>query len=242
LLPESCDAVERIAAALQGTGAEGHELELSENVAATERGIAVNGRIVSGESYVHDTLSIEGHDVAWRRHVLSFFQGNRYLIGDLVTHVVAQIDRGTRVVDLYAGGGLFTLPAAVVAGSHVTAVEGDRSAAADLAWNAKQIGAGAIDAVHQSVESFVSNASLRGNSRAEVVIVDPPRTGMSKEGLAGAIALGAARLVYVSCDVATLARDAKGFVGAGYKLSGVDAFDMFPNTPHVETVAVFVRP
>ena len=73
-----------------------------------------------------DTLSVDGHDIALRRHVLAFFQGNRFLLRDLVTHVVAQIDPGTDVIDLYAGAGLFSIAAAVVRGAHVTAVEGDR--------------------------------------------------------------------------------------------------------------------
>ena len=62
---------------------------------------------------------------------------------------------------------------------------------------------------------------------------------MSKEALDGAIDVRAPRIVYVSCDVATLARDARRLVDAGYVLERADAFDLFPNTPHVETVAVF---
>jgi 23S rRNA (uracil1939-C5)-methyltransferase len=62
---------------------------------------------------------------------------------------------------------------------------------------------------------------------------------MSREALDGAIGLAAARLVYVSCDVATLARDARRLIEAGYAIHNVEAFDLFPNTPHVETVVVF---
>jgi 23S rRNA (uracil1939-C5)-methyltransferase len=71
------------------------------------------------------------------------------------------------------------------------------------------------------------------------VIVDPPRTGMSRDALDGLLRLQAARIVYVSCDVATLARDARKIVDGGYTVERIDAFDMFPNTPHVETVVVF---
>ena len=73
----------------------------------------------------------------------------------------------------------------------------------------------------------------------ETVIVDPPRTGMSPEALGGVLRVKAPRLIYVSCDVATLARDARKIVDAGYAIERADAFDMFPNTPHVETVVVF---
>ena len=64
---------------------------------------------------------------------------------------------------------------------------------------------------------------------------------MSPEALAGTLQLHAARLIYVSCDVATLARDARRIVDAGYVIDRADAFDLFPNTPHVETVVVFQR-
>ena len=73
------------------------------------------------------------------------------------------------------------------------------------------------------------------------VIADPPRTGISREALAGVVRLGPGRIVYVSCDIATLARDARRLVDAGYTIVKIDAFDMFPNTPHVETVAVLDR-
>jgi 23S rRNA (uracil1939-C5)-methyltransferase len=71
------------------------------------------------------------------------------------------------------------------------------------------------------------------------VIVDPPRTGMSRDALEGTLRLRASRLVYVSCDVATLARDARRIVDAGYAIDGMQAFDLFPNTPHVEAITVF---
>ncbi len=74
------------------------------------------------------------------------------------------------------------------------------------------------------------------------VIVDPPRTGLSKEALARRRSSSARpRLVYVSCDVATLARDARVLVDAGYRIASARAFDLFPNTAHVETVIAFAR-
>ena len=73
------------------------------------------------------------------------------------------------------------------------------------------------------------------------VIVDPPRTGMSKEATAGVIGMGAPRLVYISCDIATLARDARHLIDAGYRIENIRGFDLFPNTAHVETVIAFAR-
>jgi 23S rRNA (uracil1939-C5)-methyltransferase len=92
------------------------------------------------------------------------------------------------------------------------------------------------------VEAFVSSSTDGGLPRdGSTIIVDPPRTGMSREAVEGIGRLRASRLVYVSCDVATLARDARRLVDAGYRIARADAFDLFPNTPHVETVVVLDR-
>ena len=93
----------------------------------------------------------------------------------------------------------------------------------------------AVEALHQPVEAFTEQTSVR----PDTLIVDPPRTGMSKAALSGAINLRARRIIYVSCDVATLARDARRLVDAEYALRRIDAFDLFPNTPHVESVVEF---
>jgi 23S rRNA (uracil1939-C5)-methyltransferase len=277
LLPASIDALDRLMAATRAQGIEGiHEIELAENLDGSDRAVALDmsaaadtraldGLVataglsglatpfgVHGRVHVVDRLDLgEGRTVELRRHVLAFFQSNRHLLAPLVTHVVGQVPEESDVLDLYAGVGLFSIAAAVARGARVTAVEGDRVAAADLEVNAAA--AGSVVPVHQSVEEFLGPAKagrhgtgddlVRGvrlqADRARTVIVDPPRTGMSREALDGALARRPSRLIYVSCDVATLARDARRVVDAGYGLTGADAFDMFPNTPHVETVVVF---
>jgi 23S rRNA (uracil1939-C5)-methyltransferase len=210
-----------------------------------------SGEVLAGDPYVADTFEVGGHHITLRRHVLSFFQGNRYLLRDLVAYVMQPIEDHAEVIDLYAGVGLFSIAAAVVRGATVTAVEGDRWAAADLALNATGLGI-PVEAVHRPVEEFVrtnwkvSSEASRGRPRRParggpaVLIVDPPRTGMSKEALEGSIRLRPRTIVYVSCDVATLARDARRLLDAGYSLHQIAGFDLFPNTPHVETVAVFL--
>jgi 23S rRNA (uracil1939-C5)-methyltransferase len=192
--------------------------------------------ILAGDPYVTDVLSLDGHEVRLRRHVQAFFQGNRFLLQDLIAHVMGHIDTGDDVVDLYAGAGAFSLSAAMVRGARVVAVEGDRFAAADLAANVAAT-SGAVEAVHQSVEAFAA----RHRAAPGVLIVDPPRTGMSNEALAGALRMKSGKVVYVSCDVATLARDSRRFIEAGYEIQAIRAFDLFPNTPHVETVVVLSR-
>ena len=165
------------------------------------------------------------------RHVRSFFQGNRFLIQPLVEHVMSLIEAGP-TLDLYAGVGLFSVPAAIAARGSITAVEGDRSSAGDLKRNA----AGKDVLVHEdAVERFVS----RSQPKFASIVVDPPRTGLSKEAMAGIVKMRAGRVVYVSCDIATLARDARVMLDAGYRIVSMRAFDLFPNTAHVETVIAF---
>jgi len=192
---------------------------------------------IAGDPRVTDTIEVAGTHVRLRRHVLTFFQGNRYLIGDLVAHVIGLVEEGGTVVDLYAGAGLWAVGAALARGARVTAVEGDRLGAFDLEANAASAN-GVVVAVHQSVENFTRTARIR----PDTLILDPPRTGLSREARDGVAALGARTIIYVSCDVATLARDSRHLVDAGYVIRRVDGFDLFPNTPHVETVVEMKKP
>ena len=133
-----------------------------------------------GSPHVGDTLAIGEKRLTLRRHVQAFFQGNRYLLRDLVAHVAGLLPEGGAVLDLYAGVGLFSLAAAGARGASVVAVEGDFFAAADLQANAAAFG-GAITTVRASVESI--GPGLAGANRTfDAVIVDPPRTGMSTRG------------------------------------------------------------
>ncbi|MEK6631419.1 MAG: hypothetical protein AABY89_11865, partial [Acidobacteriota bacterium] len=111
------------------------------------------------------------------------------------------------------------------------------ASAADLRVNAQPYGA-AITVLEMAVERFVEQ---RAPSGTFTLVLDPPRSGMSKPALAGALRLAAARIVFVSCDVATFARDVARLVAAGYSLESVTGFDLFPTTAHVEMVAVLSR-
>ena len=263
LLPATCDSIDRVVGALRSLDATGaYEIEVSENIDASQRvvhldatasadrrrlstlrlvegvsGVTTATTLLDGDPYITDILTIENQSVALRRHVLAFFQGNRYLLRDLIAHVVAPIEQGGSVVDLYAGVGAFAIAAAVARGARVIAVEGDRAAASDLVQNTAATG-GAVEALHQDVETFTGR-SQSAPVTPDVLILDPPRTGLSKAALEGAIRLRARQIIYVSCDVATLARDSRKLLDAGYAIQAVDAFDLFPNTPHVETVVRF---
>ena len=169
-----------------------------------------------------------------QRHAASFFQANRYLLPELVGHVLDAVPAAGEVLDLYAGVGLFSVSLAHSGRERITAVEGDKMGARDLAANAAGCGA-SIRVVAGSVEEFLT----RRRAPADTIVVDPPRTGMSRTAMEAIVARRAGRVVYVSCDPPTLARDARRLLDGGYRLESLRAFDLFPNTPHVETVALF---
>jgi 23S rRNA (uracil1939-C5)-methyltransferase len=143
------------------------------------------------------------------------------------------------VIDLYAGVGLFGLSLAAAGWDAVTAVEGDPVAGADLARNAQPFG-GRVSAIRRSVESYVAAVKTL-DVKGATLVVDPPRTGISKDAITHLVRMQPSRIVYISCDVATLARDTRLLLDAGYAVGHLSAIDLFPNTAHVETLAVLTR-
>ncbi|MGI8672450.1 MAG: class I SAM-dependent RNA methyltransferase [Luteitalea sp.] len=183
------------------------------------------------------SLGVPG-DAGLMRHVAAFFQGNRVLLPSLVRHVVDASDLTRPVVDLYAGVGLFGIAIAASADTPVVCVEGDTVGAEDLATNAAPFH-GRVRAVRGEVETFARQEA--GAFAAASVVVDPPRAGLHPTVIAALAAHPPARLVYVSCDPATLARDLQRLVAAGMTLTSLTLFDLFPMTAHVETVAVLLQ-
>ncbi len=171
-----------------------------------------------------------------RRQAQSFFQANRYLLPPLVCAVLDAAPHGGHLADLYAGVGLFSIALASAGHADITAVEGDRSSAGDLRQNARAFGS-RVHAKTVSVEDYLSKAK----DAIDAALVDPPRTGVSKDAMEGLLRKAPRLIVYVSCDPPTLARDARRLLDAGYAIESIRAFDLFPNTAHVEALAVFVR-
>lgn len=196
---------------------------------------------IAGNPVVTDSIQINHERSATltlSRDVRAFFQGNRFLVEALVQRVVELAGSGP-VIDLYAGVGLFGLSLAVTGSEWVTVVEGDAVAGYDLLRNAEPFGR-RVTVVHRSVETYLASARADDIMPA-TVIVDPPRTGIAKEAMAHLIRLQPARIIYVSCDVATLARDTRVLLDGGYGLGHVSGIDLFPNTAHVETLVALVR-
>jgi 23S rRNA (uracil1939-C5)-methyltransferase len=222
-------------------------IEIAENIPGDQRAVHFELqpgidptpylKLFQGPVEVTDVIQVPGGaTLTVRRDVRAFFQGNRFLLEPLVARVISLAEDGP-IVDLYAGVGLFGLSLAAAGARHVTMIEGDRISGADLKRNAEPFSE-RVRVHQQSVETFLSTP--HGGS-PPAFIVDPPRTGMSREALAGIINHEPPRIVYVSCDVATLARDARTLVDAGYEVAEVTGIDLFPNTAHVETVVLFRR-
>ena len=215
-------------------------LTLTDSSQLTGISTSVSGRavVLAGAATVSDSAAqLFGANppvdasVVWARRAASFFQGNRFLVGPLLRHVLAE-SAGDTCVDLYSGVGLFAV-ALAARGSRVIAVEGDAGSGEDLRANAAPWPS-RMRIVMAAVEDFVRQPLA---PRPDVALLDPPRSGASTPVLDALVRWRAPRVVYVSCDPPTLARDARRLVAAGYRLASVEAFDLFPNTPHVEMVA-----
>jgi 23S rRNA (uracil1939-C5)-methyltransferase len=190
--------------------------------------------VIAGDPSVLDVIPVPGEQqsasVSLRHGARSFFQSNRFLLAPLTQLVVDATHPGP-ALDLFAGTGLFGLALAAAGQETVAMVEGHPSSARDLAANAT----GAAVTVHrQSVEDYL--AAPRPGMKTW--IVDPPRTGLPDAVRAATLREHPDRVVYVSCDPATLARDVRTLVSGGYQVRSLTGLDMFPSTAHVEAVCV----
>jgi tRNA/tmRNA/rRNA uracil-C5-methylase (TrmA/RlmC/RlmD family) len=172
---------------------------------------------------------------------LSFWQSHRDAPSVLLDAVLelASVTSGDDVVDLFSGVGLFAVPLAKLVGSsgRVTAVESSAVGVRDARTNAT--GLKQLKVREWSVTARSVNDTVREGS---VVVLDPPRQGLAKGVVESLVRRRPRRLVYVSCDAATLARDLKNFLGSGFSLKQLRIFDLFPMTEHVELVALLDSP
>jgi 23S rRNA (uracil1939-C5)-methyltransferase len=164
----------------------------------------------------------------------SFFQVNTAAAEELVRVVGEYLaPAGDEVLlDAYCGVGTFALSLADKVG-HVIGIEEDGGAVADACLNAA--GLTNVELIEGSVEASLPQL----NRPIDLAVLDPPRQGCKPEALRALIELAPRRIVYVSCDPATLARDARRLAEGGYQLVEVQPVDMFPQTYHIESVALF---
>jgi 23S rRNA (uracil1939-C5)-methyltransferase len=173
-----------------------------------------------------------GH-ASYRVSADAFFQVNRHLVGELV-ELVAETDVAGVALDLYAGAGLFS-SALSRRFAQVIAVEASQISHADLVHNSPAN----VKAVRATSEQYLRSAA--GKLQADLVVVDPPRSGLGADVTRGLVESGVPRITYVSCDPATLARDLGRLLGAGYRVEQAHLVDLFPQTYHLESVFHLVR-
>jgi tRNA/tmRNA/rRNA uracil-C5-methylase (TrmA/RlmC/RlmD family) len=184
-------------------------------------------------------------DRVFRVAAAGFWQVHREAPGVLVDAVLAGVGdvEGAAVLDLYSGAGLFTAPLADAVGptGEVVSVEGDDRAVKDARRNLHDRGnvelhAGDVARVLTGRDDADSDVV-----HADVVVLDPPRTGAGRSVVGGILELRPERVVYVACDPAALARDIALFADGGYGVETLQGYDLFPMTHHLETVAVLTR-
>ena len=150
---------------------------------------------------------------------------------------------GSRVLELYSGAGLFTLPLAALVGSggEVVSLEGNEQAVRDARRTLHDQPSARLASGRVSARSVRELAGSLTGGRPDVVVLDPPRQGAGREVIEAVGALGAERIVLVACDPAALARDLGTLLRSGYALGSMSALDMFPHTHHFETIVVLER-
>ena len=189
-------------------------------------------RVLAGERAIF--FEIKGH--IFRVSPSSFFQVNTSILPDLVEHVMSilRLEAGMTFFDLYAGVGLFSAFAAQE-GARVFAVEESSSACADFEANLSEFEE--ISLYEASVEAALPAI----DATADIILVDPPRAGLSRATLDAILNHLPERLAYLSCDLGTLARDSKRLREGGYELSSIIPIDLFPQTFHIETLSSWRR-
>ncbi len=216
-------------------GAVGLLHSVSDGVGQATAGLPT--RIVRGRDWFEERVA----GVTLRLSATAFFQTNTTMTGRLYARAgeAAGLDGGQVVYDLYSGVGSIGVVLARDA-AQVVAIELAPEAALDAEGNARRNGL----ANHLSVCGDVGRAlrRLRGDiPPPDVAIVDPPRAGLSGRAVRRLLELAPPVLVYVSCQPATFADNAARLIAGGYRLEWVRPVDMFPQTPHIEAVARFVR-
>ncbi len=188
-------------------------------------------RTLIGEGIIVEELGWETYQIP----PTAFFQSNTNVAEKLSNFVVESLDLTGRenVLDLYSGVGLFSLKVSSRA-RRVIGVESSRVSVKASRANANVNRRYNVEFVEADVEEFLRLY----NKRVDAVILDPPRYGAGKEVVKELLRLSPEKIVYVSCEPSTLSRDLRSLVEKGYEVEKIVPFDMFPQTFHVETVAV----
>lgn len=205
------------------------------NVNAKKASVAVGSEehLLLGRDHIRERLG----PVTFQVSANSFFQTNTLQAERLfaIVETACELDGSETLLDLYSGTGAISLLLARRA-RRVYGIEVTAAAVADAIRNAGVNGIENCTFLAGEVRHVLPDL-IRQGVRASIVVADPPRAGFHPKALAALVALAPARIVYVSCNPSTLARDVGDLARQGYRLEWVQPVDMFPQTPHIEAVA-----
>jgi 23S rRNA (uracil1939-C5)-methyltransferase len=203
------------------------------------KGWAVKGKgelTLFNDPYLHFTISLDRNgNIKFRTSPGSFYQVNPEQNRTLIQKVLqfSDVNGDERVLDLYAGVGNFTLPLAIKAKESI-GVEENRTAVDDARFNAERNRIRNFDFIQGRVEDVLKYWKRES---PEIILLDPPRIGC-KIALNHMVTLRPKKIVYISCEPTTLSRDLRLFSEKGYSLNGLALIDMFPQSYHMEVVAL----
>jgi tRNA/tmRNA/rRNA uracil-C5-methylase (TrmA/RlmC/RlmD family) len=203
-------------------------------IALASTGAKEKARITQGPAVLHEKVLNKVLEVSQE----SFWQSHK-MAPEILTRAVLDFSnfrQGEHVLDLYGGVGLFTAAILEVVGEngHIELIESSKSATRDASRNF---------ASHSNVKVITGDVAkhLPQISRADVIVLDPPREGAGKEVVAQIARLRPRAIIYVACDPAALARDSAYLVDHSFSLVNIRAFDLFPMTHHIECVALYAQ-
>lgn len=199
--------------------------------------IEKDGKIEKLRFVGQDYLIFDIEGFKYKASIDSFFQVNKFQIKNLINTVLKHIDYD-KVADLYCGVGLFTIPAAKKC-KEAIGIEISYQAIKDANFNKKLNNLKNVKFYPSSTEKALQ---IIKDFSPDIVIIDPPRAGLTKEVINQLVNISnLKKIIYVSCDPATLARDVKLFIENGFKIKETNLIDMFPNTYHIESIIVIER-
>jgi 23S rRNA (uracil1939-C5)-methyltransferase len=214
--------------------------EQSEELKHLDAVVGDNGVSVAPEFLEYQTreVSVTVAAETYSFNARAFFQINQGLVPSMLASALNNFT-GDMAIDLYCGVGLFTLPLARRF-ERVVGVEANPTAARFARRNLEQAGLQHATVVTGPVAEWARQKHSQ-IERVDFVLLDPPRAGAESVAIKAILDLRPQRICYVSCDPATLARDLKKLLAGGYVLDSLVAFDMFPQTHHVETIVQLTR-
>lgn len=211
--------------------------------------VLVDGDLVAGNRRLTERVAVDGRDFSYAVDAGGFWQIHRNAPMRLPEYVLGLVKESLNgkdnavLWDLYSGSGLFTLPMATLSASdaRMLTVEGAPGAVRNARRNIAAAGLEGVEALQGDVAKTLVHHVPADLSRPDVVVLDPPRAGARAKVCHQISRSQAPAVIYIACDPTSLARDTATLGQLGYEIRSIRAFDIYPMTHHVETIALFVR-